>query len=77
MDILELLARFLNCDNLSDLHYQRIDRRQAEGIENLPEDSFTLEEFNRAARYIVGTAERYDTPKAAKRAIIQEMQRRP
>ena len=76
MDLLEEYADYLGCQYLSDLRYLKISPQQARRIEMLPDSGHTLDEYNEAARYILGASAPYSSIREARKAIIEGLMRR-
>lgn len=70
MGILEELSQKLGCEYLSDLHKMPLSLAAQNMIASLPEDAYSLAEFSDAANYLAGTELQYDTPAAAKQAML-------
>ena len=75
MNLLEKIALCMECQYLSDLHFTAASSYQVQRIEMLPEDDFTLEEYNKAAGYILQKDVRFSSIKEAKQAIIEYLER--
>lgn len=77
MELLEALTYIFGFDYISDLRFRTITPEQADAVAALPETGFTLDDFNRAARYICGVNEDYPDAAAAKQALSATLLRRP
>ena len=69
-DLLERIAQILSCPYLSDLHWIVSSRRQAEKLRELKEESYTLDQWQAAAQYILGGCVQASTVQACKGLII-------
>ncbi|MDD4797895.1 MAG: hypothetical protein PHO66_09025 [Eubacteriales bacterium] len=73
MNLLSYLASYLDCQYISDLHYICITQGQANHIRAIPEDRFSLKEYNIAAQYIAGAGGDFPTIAQASAAIVQAL----
>ncbi len=71
MDLIEKIARSMECQYQSDLHYVTAAPYQVNRINRLSETDFTLEEYNEAAEYILQRDVKFSSAAEAKQAIIE------
>ncbi len=71
MDLIEKIARSMECQYQSDLHYVTAAPYQINRVDRLSETDFTLEEYNEAAEYILQRDVKFLSAAEAKQAIIE------
>lgn len=73
MDYLDFLSRELRCEYLSDLHFYTITPEQAEMLLKLDADMFSRQEYERAARYLLGDGAHFSTGSEARAAVVARL----
>lgn len=76
-DLLEYLSDVLHCVYLSDLHYVIVSPEQADALLSLPDEKFSLSEYQHALDYLLGSKQP-DLPDlpTARRALVEALERR-
>ena len=54
LELLEQLTACVGCDYLSDLRFSTASSRTETALAGIPDDAYSLAEWNRAVDYIVG-----------------------